>query len=395
VLLSSVPSARGQCEYEVAVIRHPPCPPPLGYPPIDGLGLNELGHVVGEHWACDWDEDHAFVWTPESGLVTLDMPPGTYTSTAYDINEASQIVGELSITGDDLGILGFLRDGDTVTTLGTMPGGTFSTAQAINSAAQVTGYWGNNVTGPIHGFLWQDGVMSDLSPLVGTAYSHAYAINESGDVAGWMGSSSSDARAFILRGESLIELPPVPGGDTSIAQVLNNRGDAAGRGRYTDPDSGETFPRAFAWVDGAMVRIDPLPGLSRSAARGINDAKQVVGYAWEASTLRGFIWQNGILSDLNDLIPPEFYVNLANGINNAGQIIASGAYNVESAALLLTPINQPPGDLDHDCTVGVTDFLILLDAWGTCPTTGVCPADIDSDGMVGVTDFLLMLAHWG
>jgi probable HAF family extracellular repeat protein len=144
-----------------------------------------------------------------------------------------------------------------------------------------------------------------------------------------------------------------------------------------------------------MVRIDPLPGLSRSAARGINDAKQVVGYAWEASTLRGFIWQNGILSDLNDLVPPEFYVNLANGISNAGQIVASGAYNVESAALLLTPSNQPPGDLDHDCMVGVDDFLMLLAAWGPCPQGGGCPGDIDGDGTVGVVDFLLLLAHWG
>jgi hypothetical protein len=95
-----------------------------------------------------------------------------------------------------------------------------------------------------------------------------------------------------------------------------------------------------------------------------------VGYAWESSTLRGFIWQDGVLTDLNDLVPPEFYIRIANGINNAGQIVASGSYDDESAALLLTPANQPPGDIDHDCIVGIHDFLMLLAAWGPCPPDG-------------------------
>jgi probable HAF family extracellular repeat protein len=382
-----------QCEYEVTVIQHPPCGI-FGPPNTTGYGLNELGHVVGDHESCDSTYDEAFVWTPESDLVTLEMPPGTVISSAYDINEAGQIVGEFVISGEDL--RGFLHDGDTVINLGTMPGGNFSIALAINSAGQVTGYWGNSASGPNHGFLWQDGVMSDLGPLVGTPDSRAYAINESGDVAGWMGSSTLlDARAFILEGESLTELPPIPGGFTSEARALNNDGDVAGRGRYADPDTGATVWRAFACVDEAMIRIDPLPDLSQSSARGINDAQQVVGIAWEMSIQRGFIWQHGILTDLNDLIPPEFYIGDAHAINNAGQIIGHGGFGTGAVGLLLTPVDQPPADFDHDCTVGVTDFLILLAAWGPCPQTGTCPGDANGDGTVNVLDFLLLLANWG
>jgi hypothetical protein len=51
-----------------------------------------------------------------------------------------------------------------------------------------------------------------------------------------------------------------------------------------------------------------------------------------------------------------------------------------------------PGDIDGDGTVGVTDFLEILAAWGPNPGH---PADLDGDDVVGVTDFLELLALWG
>jgi hypothetical protein len=56
----------------------------------------------------------------------------------------------------------------------------------------------------------------------------------------------------------------------------------------------------------------------------------------------------------------------------------------------------PLGDLDGDGTVGISDFLLLLGAWGPCPDPPApCPADLDGDGNVGVNDFLVLLASWG
>jgi 3-phytase len=53
------------------------------------------------------------------------------------------------------------------------------------------------------------------------------------------------------------------------------------------------------------------------------------------------------------------------------------------------------GDLDGDGSVGITDFLLLLAAWGPCPDPPEpCPADLDRNGIVGVTDFLILLSHW-
>ncbi|MEE9130843.1 MAG: hypothetical protein V3T84_12550, partial [Phycisphaerales bacterium] len=64
-------------------------------------------------------------------------------------------------------------------------------------------------------------------------------------------------------------------------------------------------------------------------------------------------------------------------------------------ALLLTPVQGPLGDLDHDCSVGASDLLILLSQWGLCRDCDDCPADLNGDCVVGATDLLLLLVNWG
>ncbi len=54
--------------------------------------------------------------------------------------------------------------------------------------------------------------------------------------------------------------------------------------------------------------------------------------------------------------------------------------------------NDCPWDLDGDDSVGIVDFLALLQAWDTDPCG---PPDFDGDGSVGIVDFLDLLAHWG
>ncbi len=59
----------------------------------------------------------------------------------------------------------------------------------------------------------------------------------------------------------------------------------------------------------------------------------------------------------------------------------------------ITPL---AGDIDHDCQVGIIDFLALLQAWGPCPSCPPsCAADLDGDCTVGITDFLTLLGNWG
>ena len=55
------------------------------------------------------------------------------------------------------------------------------------------------------------------------------------------------------------------------------------------------------------------------------------------------------------------------------------------------------GDVTGDLTVGVSDFLAVLYAWGPCPDpcSPTCMGDTNNDCSVGIIDFLTVLAHWG
>ena len=71
----------------------------------------------------------------------------------------------------------------------------------------------------------------------------------------------------------------------------------------------------------------------------------------------------------------------------AGRVNALAA--VEAALDLLTP-----ADLNNDGIVDLGDLLILLAAWGPCPTEP-CAGDLNGDEEVDLADLLILLAAWG
>ena len=111
-----------------------------------------------------------------------------------------------------------------------------------------------------------------------------------------------------------------------------------------------------------------------------------------------FVFNDGVMTDLNDLIEPELALVLqsAAATCNSGQIVTVGKDDAgETLSFLLTPRKSPLGDLDGDCIVGVPDLLILLGNWGRCSPDEKCTADLNGDGLVGVIDLLLLLSNWG
>jgi probable HAF family extracellular repeat protein len=305
----------------------------------------------------------------------------------------------------NLGTFGFVYDGSQVINLGTLPGGTQSHARSINDAGQVVGYWGNNVTGPLPlAFLWQDGQMTDVSPDFGTPKSRANAINDFGQATGWMGSNFvNSGNAFIWHNGEVIGLPSLTGAFRSEGYGINNSAHVVGGAKVNTPEGGPVTYCAFVWNGSDTVGLGNLKGFIWSEAYGINDSDVVVGASFNSggnlNISRAFLWQNGVMTDLNDLIPPSLGITIvtANGINNGGQIAgtANPSAGGNEFAVLLTPVAKKVGDLNGDCTVGITDFLALLSAWGSCPLSGGCPADLNGDGSVGIVDFLTLLANWG
>ena len=89
--------------------------------------------------------------------------------------------------------------------------------------------------------------------------------------------------------------------------AINQRGDVVG---FSNPDEpgdaeGEFISRAFLWTSGSAAATDlgTLSGDLFSEAFAINASGQVVGVSFGgANGSRAFIWQNGVMTNLNDLV---------------------------------------------------------------------------------------------
>jgi photosystem II stability/assembly factor-like uncharacterized protein len=74
-------------------------------------------------------------------------------------------------------------------------------------------------------------------------------------------------------------------------------------------------------------------------------------------------------------------------------VYAAGYVSQIWRARVFAPTGAPcPWDLDDSGSVGITDLLVLLAAWGPNPGH---PADFNGDDFVGINDLLALLANWG
>jgi len=393
--LATAAGCPGQCQYEVTIIQAEECPP-YGYPPTTGLSLNESGHVVGYYKYCVIGPDVPFLWTAETGMIDLPLPPDSNEAWAEDINDAGHITGSMTIA--DVGYRGFIYDNGEYTVLPpVVPDSGWSSASAINNRAQVVGY--RSITeevNPYNAYIWsaEDG-FTDLGVMDGP-FSCATDVLDNGVVVGWTGTVSV-GQVFLWEDGDAILLGPVPGGFSSAAGGINRRRQIAGAGRVEVRRGGASIWKSFLWEDGTWTILSMLPGYDGATARGLNDVPQIVGQSnttENPNDHRALLWQQGEVYDLNELaaIDPGFTIQRAFDINNAGRIVADGHDPVNNViTFVLTPINRPAGDVDGDCDVDVSDLLFLLSEWGKTNS----PADINSDGIVNVFDLLALLGDWG
>jgi probable HAF family extracellular repeat protein len=295
--------------------------------------INGQGAVVGSCVVAN--QNQAFLWTPTYGMRALGTLPGDTGSVAYGINSSNQVVGEsISSSGMPRAF-----SWSAATGMRRLPpvGPSVSVAEGINDSGEIVGvYYPVNLLTP-RAALWpKSGGLVDLGTLGGSVAA-AEAINNAGEIVGYSTTSNvpfAPSPAFLwTQGGGMQNLGTL-GGDSAEAYAINNSGEVFG-GSNTSPD--EAFD-AFFWTQ--RTGMQSLGAGYASTILAANDSGQLVGQflGFESPLL----WTpTHHTQNLNDLIPTNsgWTLNSANGINQMGQIVASGEINGETHAALLVPVN--------------------------------------------------------
>jgi probable HAF family extracellular repeat protein len=182
-----------------------------------------------------------------------------------------------------------------------------------------------------------EGQIRTLRPLAGDMVGMAIGINDKGQAVGATGTCANTTLPPLAFGAHAVlwEADGTPRdlgnlGTTALnmALAVNNSGDVVGVSSLYPDSSPFGGSHAFLWTKqaGAMRDLGTLPGDVVSVGQGINDAGQVVGMSFdEHGNPRPFLWQNGVMRDLNDLVVggAQLYL-LGASINASGTIAGFG-----------------------------------------------------------------------
>jgi len=354
----------------------------LGGTISEAWGINNSAQVVGRAYLAGDATYHAFLW--EAGVMTDlgTIGPGCNpgNSWAYDINDAGQVAGLTCAAG--IYPRAFRLSGGVMTDLGTL-GGTGSSAASINSAGDVVGTAAMPGDPYAHAFLY-DGAMHDLGSL-GGAWSGADHVNDIGQIVGFSEINPLPDRnphAFLRTGQTMIDL--FPGGPCcSHAWGINNAGTVVGE--VTAP--GGVGERAFVFGSGVVTELPSLAG-GRTSARAISDGGEIVGDSATAAGVHAFLYRDGMMIDLNDHIPdnPEWILNYATAVNEAGQIVGLGTIGGHTHGFRLDPVPAPPVAVNDTY---VTSFQSAL----TVPSPGVLANDYGAGISSMIAGLYTTVAH--
>jgi len=331
--------------------------------------VNERGLIMGESENGLIDpitglpEQVGVLWEKDGEMVNLGTLGGSF-SFPNAMNNREEVIGlalnrvsdPYSYVGLGTETHGFIwRDG-YIEDLGTL-GGPDSWGAAINERTQIVGWsYTNSTPNPVTGvptqdpFLWQDGRMNDLGTLGGTlGYvgskadpGNGGAINNRGQVVGTSNLAGDlTHHPFLWNEGSLTDLGTL-GGDNGEAYRINDAGEIVGRADVSGPNQ---YHHGFLWKNGAMTDLGVPNGWPCSTAIDINASGRVIlntGICGVGGG-PGSLWQDGVLYDLNALIPPDssFVIGDVNFINDRGEIAVTGILpNGEQHALLLIPAGR-------------------------------------------------------
>jgi probable HAF family extracellular repeat protein len=319
-------------------------------------GINQKGQVVG---SMDTFGGSGF-WLWSDG-VRQDLPLGTNRNCrAVNLNNHGQVVGSFH-TGqygvDFWGIVypiyhAFVWTAGSLQDLGTL-GGEVSGANSINDQGIVLGSSDNAENNDRLPVIVQDGQMRSLQSLISNPGGWNLALEThyvAADGRVWgLGMYGPKYHIYEMTPETngmyRIRSRGVIEGSSVKVFGFNEYGRAAGRVVTADLQGG-----GFFWNEHGMILLNDLT----SRAYAINNHGQIVGATtFDSPSVNAFLWENGVMFNLNDLIPPDSGLLLTeaghNAINDAGHIVCRYRNNTNGlfGVCLLVPVHPVPLEISH------------------------------------------------
>lgn len=357
-LIATFPAVGG-ATYEIRTI--PPLANELSSSATD---INNKGHVVGIWTHAQTFELRGYYF---DGAIKHDLGVGVQPQAMSDDGWVTGIMSGQAFR--------YEHATGNLELLGTL-GGSSSSGAAINKLGQVAGVSDMPGSEPDHAFLYSDGTMYDLGTPTNLGglypdYTKANGINDAGRIVGealvWSGGEAW-AVPFLYDWPSGSMLKIDGTYSSGSAWAMNEAGHVVG---WTSTNI-ETWGKGFLYDGQTWTGLGTLPGKSYTIATDVNNLDRIVGYAfgewvwydccgwlWTNNIHRAFLWRDGSILDMNDLIEPGGNT-LATpiAINDSGKILI--AYGGQS--VVLAPVVF--GDPNDDGYLDLADYAMLVDCLG-------------------------------
>jgi len=303
------------------------------------LAINNKGQVVGESLTPPRQDLHAFVWT---GGVIHEIAPGVFGdpnaySRAVAITNNGKVLGDFDpdLAPGDLARV-FVYDVNSQSlTFPLNPG----FASDMNDAGQILADQVVN-----NGFL--DSIIiggggTDLGALCGAPCGGLFSgkeMNAAGSVVGGPAQPPNFQTGYLFRsGLGFTQLTNSAG---FYGHALNDANQIAGTVTVQTQFFGVRTRAALRDPGGNVQSFPAFNTFGDAEVTAINNLGQIVGTEHDISFLTPFLIENGVIVNLNTLLPAGsgWQLREARDINDRGEIVGRGTINGEEHAFLLTPL---------------------------------------------------------
>jgi probable HAF family extracellular repeat protein len=281
-------------------------------------GVNATGLAVG------YGDDTAvsFGFFEDAAPLFVPLPGGSDDIQALAVNDAGVMTGRY-VDADGLNqAYRYDSVGNVLTSVPLLAGALSNTATAINASGVVAGF---TAGGKFHGFR-QSGAdpAEDIGDL-GGGISNATGINGSNVVVGYATDAQHHQQA--VRYDGALHALTSLGGLNAQANGINESGIVVG---WSQDGSTPQKTLATRWANDTTPQSLGTLGGAMSQALAVNGNGDIVGWSVTSSgQFHAFLWQNGTMTDLNDLLSSGsgWVLYQAYALNTNGVIVGDGTFD--------------------------------------------------------------------